>query len=147
MVWLTKAKAAMSGQAAVAREEKQEQLVLEKLAEVQVKSSEAEERISSLESSLQDEKLQVQAKSLECSELLSQLELVLEKSTKLSDVVKAELARYDALYKKLHVEKKARQRGQSQKDVLQEQMSILLSARKSGDEKNTAKHVNSLLHW
>jgi hypothetical protein len=37
MIWLTKAKAAMSGQAAVAREEKQEQLVLEKLAEVQVK--------------------------------------------------------------------------------------------------------------
>jgi hypothetical protein len=77
MVWLTKAKAAMSGQAAVAREEKQKQLVLEKLAEVQMKSSEAEERISSLESSLQDEKLQVQAKSLECSEILSQLELVL----------------------------------------------------------------------
>jgi hypothetical protein len=108
MVQLTKAKAAMSGQAAVAREEKQEQLVLEKLAEAQVKLSEAEERISSLESSLQDEKLQVQAKSLECSGLLSQLELALEKSAKLSDVVKAEQAQYDALYKKLCVEKQAR---------------------------------------
>jgi hypothetical protein len=92
MVRLTKVKATMSGRAAVAREEQQEQLVLEKLAEVQVKLSEAEERMSSLESSLQDEKLQVQAKFFECSELLPQLKLVLEKSTKLPDVVKAELA-------------------------------------------------------
>jgi len=119
----------------------------ELLAASQAELLEAKKKINSLESSLQNEQLQVQAKSLECSEVSFQLELALEKSKNLSDALKAEQARYDVLYKKLRVEKRARQRGQSRKNVLQDQMSILLSAgtRTSGDDDDTAKAVNSLL--
>jgi hypothetical protein len=94
-------------------------------------------------------KLELEAVENRCRKLELDLQMEQEKSAALNDALQVEKKHSASLYQQLRVERRARQRGDTRKSVLERQISLLKSASMSSEAKkmkeNAAKAIEALM--